>query len=127
VYPIWCSEQIEGIETDKNSKQTSAWSSSAWFFFYLVSIPSITVTPFGYISRESALTPFPASRKPSRQRCCEPSTMMFEMTRPNKIGIAASTAFCALLLAIPALAQDAAHTNWPAIGASPGNSQYSSL
>ena len=53
--------------------------------------------------------------------------MMFEMTRPNKIGIAASTAFCALLLAIPALAQDAAHTNWPAIGATPGNSHYSSL
>jgi quinoprotein glucose dehydrogenase len=53
--------------------------------------------------------------------------MMFEMTRPNKIGIAASTALCALLLAIPALSQDAAHTNWPAIGATPGNSHYSSL
>jgi quinoprotein glucose dehydrogenase len=53
--------------------------------------------------------------------------MMFEMTRPNKIGIAASTAFCALLLSIPTLAQDAAHTNWPAIGATPGNSHYSSL
>ena len=53
--------------------------------------------------------------------------MMFEMTRPNKIGITASTAFCALLLTIPALAQDAAHTNWLAIGATPGNSHYSSL
>ena len=57
----------------------------------------------------------------------EPSTMMFQMTRPNKIGIAASTALCALLLSIPALAQDAARTNWPAIGATPGNSHYSSL
>ncbi len=49
------------------------------------------------------------------------------MIKPNRIGIAASTGLCALLLGIPGLAQDAARANWPTVGATPGNSHYSSL
>ncbi|MBS1821944.1 MAG: PQQ-binding-like beta-propeller repeat protein [Acidobacteria bacterium] len=38
-----------------------------------------------------------------------------------------SLLFCALLLAVPSLAQQATGNNWPSMGATPGNSHYSTL
>ncbi|HZY73091.1 MAG TPA: PQQ-binding-like beta-propeller repeat protein [Edaphobacter sp.] len=48
------------------------------------------------------------------------------MIKPDGIGIAASAALCALLC-LSSPAQDAARSNWTTVGATPGNSHYSSL